>query len=271
MRVACLQMRSGVIPQDNFEVMSAYVRKAAAQGASFIATPEMTGLLQRKPKLFWEAVKSQDQDSLIPAYGALAAELGVTLLIGSHAVKVGDKRAGNRAFVFGPDGALIASYDKIHLFDVDLGRGNSWRESALFDAGARAVTAQVGGATLGLSICYDVRFAHLYTALARSGAQIIAVPAAFTVPTGQAHWEVLLRARAIETGSFILAPAQSGDHDDGRSTYGHSMIINPWGEIIAEREEDGAGLIFADLDLEEVTRARAKIPAWSLDKDYKAP
>lgn len=271
MKAACIQMQSGIDPQANLRAASALIRKAAEQGATLIATPEMTGLLQRQPRLFWDAVKTPENDPLIPAFAALAAELGVTLLIGSLAVKTGEKRAANRAYLFGADGAIIDTYDKIHLFDVELGRGQSWKESAIYDGGSRAVLADTPEVKLGLTICYDVRFPALYNALAKSGAQLIAVPAAFTVPTGQAHWETLLRARAIETGSFILAPAQSGAHEDGRTTWGHSMIINPWGEIIAEQTHDGEGVIMADIDLSEVDAARAKVPAWSLDTPFKTP
>lgn len=271
MRAACIQMRSGIDPVVNFEAASALIREAAKDGATLIATPEMTGLLQRRPNAFWDAVKSENDDPLIEKFSILSKALGVTLLVGSLAVKTAEKRAANRSFVFGPAGSLLATYDKIHLFDVDLGRGQKWQESAIYDAGDRAVIVEIPGAKLGLTICYDVRFAGLYRALAQGCAQIISVPAAFTVPTGQAHWETLLRARAIETGSYILAPAQGGAHEDGRTTWGRSMIVDPWGEVLACRDNDTPGIIYADLDLDKVEAARRKVPAWGLNKGFAAP
>jgi len=264
MRVACIQMRSGTHPDANFEAARLLIEKAADNGATLIATPEMTGLLQRRPNAFWDAVKFPEDDPLIEKFASLSKRLGVTLLVGSLAVKTAERRAANRSFLFDSSGNLTATYDKIHLFDVDLGRGQKWQESALYDAGDEAVLADIPGAQIGLTICYDVRFAALYRRLAQSGAQIIAVPAAFTAPTGQAHWEVLLRARAIETGSFILAPAQGGLHEDGRTTWGRSMIIGPWGDVLAACDNDTPGIILADLDLADVDAARAKIPAWGL-------
>ncbi len=271
MRAACIQMRSGTDPAANFDVASALICRAAADGASLVATPEMTGLLQRRPNAFWDAVKTPEDDPLIAGFSALAKSLGITLLIGSLAVKIAERRAANRSYVFGPDGSTIAQYDKIHLFDVNLGKGQKWQESAIYDAGSRAVTADVDGAKLGLTICYDLRFAALYRALAQSGAQIIAVPAAFTVPTGKAHWETLLRARAIETGSFILAPAQGGKHEDGRVTWGRSMIVGPWGDVMAAAHHDNPGIIQADLDMAEIEAARAKVPAWNLTTKFTGP
>jgi len=256
-------MRSTADPAVNLAAASELIREAAAGDAEFIATPEMTGLLQRKPKLFWELVNTQDTEPQIDAFGALAAELGITLLIGSLAIKTGEGRAANRSFLFGPDGALLSTYDKMHMFDVTVSRKETWRESAIYDAGKFPAPVDTLAGKLGLSICYDVRFAELYRFYARQNVQIITLPAAFTVPTGQAHWHVLLRARAIETGAFIIAPAQGGAHDDGRTTFGHSLIINPWGEIVAELGHDKPGVLIADIDLSEVAAARAKIPAWS--------
>ncbi len=258
-------MRSGVDPAANLAAAETLIREAAAGGATFIATPEMTGLLQRKPKLFWDRVKTENDDPLIPAFAGLAKALGITLLIGSLAVKVGEGRAANRSFLFGPDGKILVRYDKIHMFDVTVSRTETWRESAIYEAGSQPQIIDTPVAKLGLSICYDVRFAELYRHYGREGVQIITVPAAFTVPTGQAHWETLLRARAIETGAFIIAPAQGGAHEDGRTTYGHSMIIDPWGKIIAALDHDEPGILTAEVDLDEVDAARAKIPAWSLD------
>lgn len=263
--VAAIQMRSGADPAVNMAAAEALIREAAAGGATLIATPEMTGLLQRKPKLFWDVVKTEDEDPLIPAFAALAKELGITLLIGSLAVKVGQGRAANRSYLFGPDGKTLARYDKMHMFDVTVSRTETWRESAIYEAGTSPHIVETPAAKLGLSICYDLRFAELYRHYGRQGAQIITVPAAFTVPTGQAHWEVLLRARAIETGAFIIAPAQGGAHEDGRTTYGHAIIIDPWGAVVAQLGDDEPGVLMAKIDLSEVDAARAKIPAWSLE------
>lgn len=263
MKVAATQMRSGADPAANLAAASAQIREAAARGATFIATPEMTGLLQRRPKLFWSLVNTQDDEPQIDAFAALAGELGITLLIGSLAIKTGEGRAANRSYLFGPDGEILATYDKMHMFDVTVSRKETWRESAIYDAGKYPAPIDTPAGKLGLSICYDARFAELYRFYARQNVQIITVPAAFTVPTGQAHWHVLLRARAIETGAFIIAPAQGGAHEDGRTTYGHSLIINPWGEVVAELGHADPDILIADIDLAEVEAARGKIPAWS--------
>lgn len=252
----------------NIEAASDLIRQAANQGATFISTPEMTHILQRSGHKLFEAITDEDNDPGVKAFGTLAKELGIELLIGSLAIQTGERRAANRAFLFGPDGAIKARYDKIHLFDVAISESETWKESRIYDSGDRAVLAPINGATLGLSICYDLRFARLFRQYATSGAQIIAVPAAFTKPTGKAHWHTLLRARAIETGSFIIAPAQGGDHADGRSTFGHSLIVNPWGEVIAELDHDMPGVLLADINLSEVKAARNKIPAWSHNPDF---
>ncbi len=282
MRVAAIQLCSGVDIAQNLAQAGALIRAAAADGAKFIATPEMTHILQRSPKRLFAAIATEPEDKGCAYFSALAKELGIYLLIGSLAILVeevqgddsqdGKKRAVNRSFLYGPDGAKIAHYDKIHLFDVQVSRAETWKESAVYDRGNTAVIANIGadveGAKLGLSICYDLRFAELYRAYAQMGAQILAVPAAFTKPTGEAHWQTLLRARAIETGSFVIAPAQGGAHEDGRTTFGHSLIIGPWGQIIAEINGDEPGFIAADINLDEVSQARAKIPAWQHNLDY---
>lgn len=247
------------------------IREAASAGAQLIATPEMTHLLQRRPKLFWPEVKSPEDDPVISAFGALAKELSVTLIIGSIALKGDDERAVNRSLLYTPDGVLTAQYDKIHLFDVVLGKGNVWRESAIYAPGQNAVVADTPAGKIGMSVCYDLRFPYLYRQLAKAGAQILAVPAAFTVPTGQAHWHVLLRARAIETGCFVIAPAQGGEHEDGRTTYGHSLMVGPWGDIIAELAHDEPGILYADIDLADVEATRAKVPSLSHDREFAAP
>lgn len=268
MKLACVQMRSGVDIDANLAQAEALIRGAAAEGASFIATPEMTHLLQRSSKRLFMEITDEASDKGVARFGALAKELGIDLLIGSLAIKTSEGRAANRSFLFGPNGIIKARYDKIHLFDVTVSQEETWKESRVYDGGTKAVLSTAGNAKIGLSICYDVRFADLYSAYAQAGADIITVPAAFTRPTGKAHWEVLLRARAIETGSFILAPAQGGTHEDGRSTWGHSMIVGPWGEILGEVEGDEPGYLCAEIDLNDVTDARRKIPAWQHTPAY---
>ncbi len=269
MRVAAIQLRSGVDIDANLRAAEALIRAAAGEGASFIATPEMTHILQRSPKRLFAALRPEAEDKGAAFFAALADELGVHLLIGSLAVLKSEGRAANRSLLFGTDGQILARYDKIHLFDVTVSRKETWRESAIYDRGTAAVTAQIDGAKLGLSICYDVRFANLYRRYAEAGAQILTVPAAFTKPTGEAHWEALLRARAIETGSFVIAPAQGGTHEDGRTTYGHSLIIGPWGKVIAKIDGDQPGYITADINVADVAAARERIPAWQHNPDYR--
>jgi deaminated glutathione amidase len=260
MRVAAIQMRSALTPQENIPVLEALVRDAAAQGATYIQTPEMTGAMQRDRLVFAENLRLQKDDLIVAAASKLAKELSVTLHIGSTAILREDGKIANRAFIFGPDGSLLVTYDKIHMFDVDLPNGESWRESATYTAGSEAVMVDVGDAKLGLAICYDLRFAKLFRTYATHGAHILTLPAAFTEQTGQAHWHVLLRARAIETGSFVVAAAQGGTHADGRQTYGHSLIIDPWGKILAEKADAESGVIVTDLDLAQVAATRARIP-----------
>ncbi len=269
MKAACIQLDSGPDVQANLDAATALIREAAGQGAQLIATPEITDqvISNRAEKL--DQVFGQDDHPGVPFFAALAKELSVTLLIGSMCVRVDKDKIANRSFLFSAGGEILATYDKIHLYDVDLPSGESHRESRVFSAGDRAVIAETPQAAIGMSVCYDLRFPHLYRDLAKAGAQILTIPAAFTVPTGRAHWEVLLRARAIETGSFVLAPAQSGGHAGARNTYGHSMIVGPWGDILAQRSESGPGIILADIHLEEVTKARDAIPALKHDREYK--
>src|SRR5271154_6018829 len=232
-KAACVQLRSGEDVADNIRQTSALVREAAARGAQFIATPENTSLMA--PDAGAKLANSFDEahDPALPVFAALARELGLWLLIGSLAIKVSDSKTANRSFVIGPGGEVTARYSKIHLFDVDLDDGESYRESASVAGGGDAVVADTPWGGIGLSICYDVRFPLLYRALAKKGAFAFTVPSAFTVPTGQAHWHVLLRARAIENGAFVIAPAQGGRHANSRSTYGHSLIVGPWGDVMA--------------------------------------
>jgi predicted amidohydrolase len=269
LHVAAIQLQSGPDIAQNVAVCSDLVRTAAQQGASLIVTPEVTDRVVPPEQGIVADTYLEADHPAIPSFSNLAAELGIWLLIGSMTVRLpDDERAANRSYLFGPSGQIVARYDKLHLFDVDLPTGESHRESAARAAGQNAVLAVCPDFKLGMSICYDIRFAYLYRDLAKAGAQIMAVPAAFTVPTGQAHWHVLLRARAIETGSFVIAPAQAGLHQGGRRTFGHSLIINPWGEIIAQGGADGPEILYADLDLSAVARARAAIPALQHDTDY---
>jgi predicted amidohydrolase len=200
-----------------------------------------------------------------------ARELSVWILIGSALVRREDGKAANRSILVGPDGAVAATYDKLHMFDVDLPTGERSRESETYEPGDRAVVAQAGELKLGMTVCYDLRFPALYSALARAGAEVMTIPSAFTRPTGAAHWDVLMRARAIETGSFVLAPAQGGRHEDGRGTWGHSIAVAPWGEVIGQLDHDEPGVLFADLDLEAPARARAAIPALSNARPFSGP
>jgi predicted amidohydrolase len=272
LRAAAVQLRSGIEPAANRAHATPFLREAAAAGARLIATPECTMVLDRDRERMLATVGSEKTDPELAAWGRLAQELGVWLLLGSGSVDAGNGKVFNRSFLYDPNGKVAARYDKINLFDVTLGGAENYRESDTFEGGARAVLAHGPmDAKIGLTICYDVRFAPLYSALARAGAEIIAVPAAFTVPTGQAHWETLLRARAIETAAFVIAPAQGGRHEDGRATWGHSMIIDPWGKVLAELDHDEPGVIVADLDLEQVAAARAKIPAWAGGRDFTGP
>lgn len=272
LRVAAVQLRSGIDPAANREHALPFLREAAMAGARFIATPENSLRLDRDRQRMLTAVGPEEGDSELKAWARIAQELGVWLLMGSGAIANGAGKVFNRSFLFNPDGKIVARYDKINLFDVTLGGGETYRESETVEGGANAVLIEgPHNSKIGLTICYDVRFAPLYAALARAGAEIITVPAAFTVPTGQAHWEVLLRARAIETGAFVIAPAQGGKHEDGRSTWGHSMIIDPWGNVLASLDHDDPGVIVADLDLDHVEAARAKIPAWQGGRDFTGP
>ena len=268
LKVACIQMTSGPDIQENMVKAGEMIEQAAIQGAQFIATPENTGRMLHSYERKLSDTTTQAENAAIPYFSDIVKNLGVTLLIGSMAVKVSDTQLKNRSFLFTPDGEVKTTYDKIHMFDVELPTGESHTESKVIKPGEEAIVTKINDDfTAGLSICYDLRFAYLYRSLARAGANILCIPAAFTVPTGKAHWEVLLRARAIETGSYVIAPAQVGEHDGGRKTYGHSLIIDPWGRILAQQEE-GEGIIYATLNPDEVTKARNAIPALKHDRDY---
>ncbi|MCA1442280.1 carbon-nitrogen hydrolase family protein [Ensifer sp. IC4062] len=259
-KAAAVQMCSGVDPIRNVETMAKLVREAAAQGATYIQTPEMTGILQRDRAALRSVLKAEADDMVVREASALAAELRVYLHVGSTPIALTDGKIANRGFLFGPDGIKICDYDKIHMFDVDLENGESWRESAAYRPGSTARIADLAFGKLGFSICYDVRFPELFRQQAVAGAEIMSVPAAFTKQTGEAHWEILLRARAIENGLFVIAAAQAGKHEDGRETFGHSMIVDPWGRVLAEAGPTDEGVIVADIDTAAVHGARAKIP-----------
>ncbi|MCW0002065.1 carbon-nitrogen hydrolase family protein [Pararhizobium sp. YC-54] len=259
-KAAAIQMCSGVDPARNADTMVRLVRDAAAQGATYVQTPEMTGALQRDRAAMKAALRDESNDLIVAAASKLAAELGIYLHVGSTAIGLADGKMANRGFLFGPDGGKITHYDKIHMFDVDLDNGESWRESAAYTPGGTARLVSLPFGKLGCAICYDVRFPELFRTQAAAGAQIMSVPAAFTRQTGEAHWEILLRARAIENGMFVIAAAQAGVHEDGRETYGHSMIIDPWGVVLASASGTGEGIVLADIDVGAVAAARAKIP-----------
>jgi len=258
-KAAAVQMRSGTSIERNVRDMEALVREAAATGAAYVQTPEMTGALVRDREARG-MFATQDRDAVVAAGGRLAAELGIHLHIGSTAILRADGKLANRGVLFAPDGAIVTTYDKIHMFDVDLDNGESWRESSAYEHGTRAVVADLPFAKMGFAICYDVRFPQLFRTEATAGAEVLTVPAAFTRQTGEAHWHVLLRARAIENGAFVIAAAQGGLHEDGRETYGHSLIIDPWGRILAEANGDEPGVILAEIDTALSAQARRKVP-----------
>jgi len=259
-RVAALQMRSGTEPQANLAAFEALVREAAGQGARYVQSPEMTGVLVRGREALLERIRPADEDPLVRRAAELAKEFSIFVHIGSTAIPLDRGKVANRAFLFGPDGGLITTYDKIHMFDVDLDKGESWRESATYSPGGRAVVAGLPFARMGLAVCYDLRFPQLFRAQALAGAELLTVPAAFTRQTGEAHWHVLTRARAIENGAWVIAAAQGGLHEDGRETFGHSVIIDPWGRVVAEADHDEPAVVLADIDPAAVAEARRKIP-----------
>ncbi|MBN9220123.1 MAG: carbon-nitrogen hydrolase family protein [Mesorhizobium sp.] len=267
-KVAAVQMRSGTSPQRNAADMELLVREAAGRGATYVQTPEMTGALIRDKQAGAAAFTSQDKDVVVSTASKLASELGIFLHVGSTAILRADGKLANRAFLFGPDGATLATYDKIHMFDVDLDNGESWRESASYEPGTEAVVTEVAGAKLGFAVCYDLRFPQLFRTEALAGASLLTVPAAFTRQTGEAHWHVLLRARAIENGAYVVAAAQGGLHEDGRETYGHSLIVDPWGRILAEAAHDEPGVIVAEIDPAQSLAARRKVPNLRNARDF---
>jgi predicted amidohydrolase len=270
-KVACIQTNSGPDIEGNLKTIEPIIRTAAKNGAQLIALPENVDALVRGREKTAARAKLEKDHPVIPFFSRLAKETGTWILGGSVAIVVGGDKFANRSYLFNAQGEIAARYDKIHMFDADVGAGEKYRESENFRSGDRAVTAESPWGKIGLTVCYDVRFAYLYRALAQAGASIITVPAAFTVPTGQMHWEILLRARAIETGAFILAPAQCGEHDGGRRTYGHSLIVDPLGKILAEGNGEKPEIIMADLDLAKVDEARHMLPSLIHDKEFKKP
>lgn len=276
MKVALVQLTSCNDPADNLRNVERLIREASAGGAKFVLTPETTNIISSSRKQQARVLNTEDEDPTLERLRELTKELGIWLLIGSLGLKTRDSdgRFANRSFLISPDGGIVARYDKIHMFDADLGNGEVYRESSGYRPGTKATLAKTDFGTIGMSICYDMRFPDLYRQLAQAGAHILTVPAAFTVPTGKAHWEAILRARAIENGCFVLAPTQCGTHDWGaepkRKTFGHSLAISPWGEVLADGGET-EGVTFVELDLNDVAAARAKIPSLLHDREFEPP
>ncbi|MDO8840622.1 MAG: carbon-nitrogen hydrolase family protein [Parvibaculum sp.] len=268
---ACVQMRAGCDVAANIAAVSALVSEAAAGGADLVMTPEMTSLLETKSEALFANTHDEKDDAMLAALRGLAAEWKIWLLIGSLPVKLSATKLANRSFLIAPDGVVAARYDKIHMFDVDLAGGESYRESRNFEPGKQAVVADLPWGRLGMTICYDLRFPHLYRALAKAGADFLTVPAAFTRQTGAAHWHMLLQARAIETGCYVFAPAQGGKHQCGRETFGHSLIVAPWGEIVAEAAHDTPCVLLAEIDTTRIAEARGRVPSLGHDRAFALP
>jgi deaminated glutathione amidase len=266
-RVAVLQMNSGIDPQANAQMMANAAAEAAGGGAAMLFTPEMSGLLDRDRKRAGSRIVPEAQDPVLAAMREAAAAHGLWIAIGSLAVEGEHGRWANRAFVIDSSGGIVARYDKLHMFDVDLADGESWRESSAYAAGEAVVTAETPLGRLGLSICYDIRFPALFEALGRARCDVIAIPAAFTRPTGAAHWHILQRARAIEASAYVVAAAQVGRHEDGRTTYGHSVVVDPWGEVLLDLGDEAAGLGFAEIVPARLAEVRAQLPSLANRRD----
>jgi len=275
---ACVQFTSARDYEPNIRVVSDLIRRARDAGADFVMTPENTGLTEPVSKLRREKARGEADHPALAALREITRETGAWLLIGSLAVDLtgepgtaeGERRLANRSYLIDPTGAIVARYDKIHMFDVDLAGGESYRESNAFRPGNQTVLAETPWGVLGMTVCYDLRLPHLYRALAQAGADFLAIPSAFTVPTGRAHWHVLLRARAIENGCFVFAPAQWGEHAEGRRTYGHSLIVDPWGEVLADAGK-GVGIVSAVIDLAAIGKARRMVPSLQHDRPFTKP
>jgi len=274
MRVGLVQLNASDMPLDNLAITEGMIREAVAGGAEFVATPEVTNIISTSRSHQKQVLNAEADDPTLARLRAVAADLKTTLLIGSLAVLSGDAdgRFANRSFLIGPDGEILGRYDKIHMFDVDIDKVETWRESDGYRPGGQAVVADSPVGRIGMTICYDMRFPALYRHLAQSGAEILTIPAAFSPVTGKAHWEILLRARAIETGCFVIAPAQCGDHSVSRGrprqTHGHSLIVAPWGEVLADGGSK-PGVTLTDIDLDEVAKARARVPSLSHDRPFE--
>ena len=259
-KAAMIQMRSGLTPAANVDAAVKLITEAKSNGADYVQTPEMTNILAANAQQLFAATSDESSDPSLAAFREVAKKLGIYVHVGSLAIKILPDKAANRGFLIDPEGNIAARYDKIHMFDVDLANGESYRESNRYRPGESAVVADLPWGRLGITICYDLRFPALYRALAEAGASILAIPSAFTQQTGEAHWSVLMRARAIENGSFVLAAAQGGLHEHGRTTYGHSIVVDPWGRVLAEGGTE-PGVVMAEIDPAEAAAARAKIPS----------
>ena len=259
-KAAMIQMRSGLAPAANLEACVRMIGEAKTAGADYVQTPEMTNIMELKRERLFASIVEEAADTSLATLRELARKLAIYIHVGSLAIKLSSEKAANRSFLIAPSGEIAARYDKIHMFDVDLANGESYRESRNYRPGEQAVLCDLPWGRLGLTVCYDLRFPALYRALAEAGASMLAIPSAFTQQTGEAHWHVLNRARAIENGCFVFAAAQGGKHENGRETYGHSLIVDPWGRILGE---GGAapGVVMAEIDLAEVAKARARIPS----------
>jgi predicted amidohydrolase len=258
--VGLVQMRSGLDPAANLDAATRLIGEAKAAGADYVLTPEMTNIMEVKRERLFAAIVAEEADRSLAAFRELARKLAIHLHIGSLAIKLAGERAANRSFLIDPHGEIVARYDKIHMFDVDLANGESYRESRNYRPGELAVAADLPWGRLGLTICYDLRFPALYRALAEAGSSMLTIPSAFTRQTGEAHWHVLVRARAIENGSFVFAAAQGGRHESGRETYGHSLVVDPWGNVLAEAGVE-PGIVLAQVDPAAVAAARARVPS----------
>jgi predicted amidohydrolase len=259
-KAAMIQMRSGLQPGANIDAAVRYIGDAKSAGAEYVLTPEMTNILAANREQLFAVAVEEEADASLATLREVARKLGIYVHIGSLAIRISPDRAANRSFLVDPKGDILARYDKIHMFDVDLAGGESYRESRNYRPGELAVLADLPWGRLGLTVCYDLRFPALYRALAEAGATMLAIPSAFTKQTGEAHWHVLIRSRAIENGCFVFAAAQGGRHENGRDTFGHSLIVDPWGRIIAEGGTE-PGVIVAEINPAEVANARARIPS----------
>lgn len=266
-RIALFQMTTGIDPQANADAICDAVAKAAEGGAQMLFTPEMAGLLDRNRKRATPHIVPEEDNPVLRQVREAACDHGIWVALGSLAVAGDNGRWANRSLLLTPDGKVAARYDKIHMFDVDLESGESWRESNAYEPGTKVITAQTPLGTLGLAVCYDMRFPALFSALGEHQCDAISIPAAFTVPTGKAHWHLLLRARAVEASAYVIATAQVGEHEDGRSTYGHSLVVDPWGDVVLDMGADGPGLGFAELSAERIADVRRQLPSLANRRD----